>query len=194
MPQRRAGVEARIRNFGHETRPSKKARTSQSADKENASSQLLSRSRGKSSKFGQLRQPLLVHANGPNVTIRVPRPYIEEVEDDDSAPNIDPLPFDPDGPIMIPVLSSIPGCALDNDGDEVEDGGAGDGDGNEGDSDSDISEVDSDDLPHQDHSWEARQPPTIEAACKALADINRMLKPPRPKGGGYKECKLPLQL
>ena len=95
---------------------------------------------------------------------------------------------------MIPVLSSIPGCALDNDGDEVEDGGAGDGDGNEGDSDSDISEVDSDDLPHQDHSWEARQPPTIEAARKALADINRMLKPPRPKGGGYKECKLPLQL
>jgi hypothetical protein len=96
-----------------------------------------------------------VHANGPNVTIRVPRPYIEEVEDDDSAPNIDPLPFDPDGPIMIPVLLSIPGCASDSDGDEVEDGGAGDGDGNEGDSDSDTSEVDSDDLPHQDHSWEA---------------------------------------
>ena len=29
---------------------------------------------------------------------------------------------------------------------------------------------------------------------EALVDINWMLKPPQPKGGGYKECKLPLQL
>jgi hypothetical protein len=28
----------------------------------------------------------------------------------------------------------------------------------------------------------------------ALVDINQMLKPLWPKGGGYKECKLPLQL
>jgi len=71
----------------------------------------------------------------------------------------------------------------------VEEGGV--GDGNEGDSD---SEVDSDDLPHRDHSWEVCQPPTIEATCEAVADINRVLRPPWPKGGGYKECKLPLQL
>ena len=44
MPQQCAGVTARIRNFGHETQPSKKARTSQNANKENASSQLLSQS------------------------------------------------------------------------------------------------------------------------------------------------------
>ena len=43
MPQRRAGVAARIRNFGHETRPSKKARTSQNADKENVPIPLLAR-------------------------------------------------------------------------------------------------------------------------------------------------------
>ena len=133
-----------------------------------------------------------MNANGPNVTRQVPRPYIEEVEDEDNAPNIDPLPFDLDGPIMIPVPLSIPGCALDSGEDEVDEGGA--EDGNEGDRDNEISEEDSDDLPDHDHSWEARQPPTIEAACEALVDINRMLRPPRPKGGGYKECKLPLQL
>ena len=40
----------------------------------------------------------------------------------------------------------------------------------------------------------ARWPPTIEAARDALVDINQMLKSPRPKGGGFKECKFPLQL
>ena len=110
MPQRRAGVTAHIKNFGHETRPSKKARTSQNADKENASSQLLSRLWDKSSKSGQYRQPLLVNANGPNVTRQVPRPYIEEVKDENNAPNIDPLPFDLDGPIMDPSWSQS--CCL----------------------------------------------------------------------------------
>ncbi|KIM76137.1 hypothetical protein PILCRDRAFT_91765 [Piloderma croceum F 1598] len=32
------------------------------------------------------------------------------------------------------------------------------------------------------------------AAKGAHVDVNQMLKPPQPKGGGYKECKLPLQL
>jgi hypothetical protein len=91
MPKRRAGVTARISNFGHKTQPSKKAR---GADKENASSHMLSPFQGKSSKSGQNQQPLLVHANGLNVTIPVPRPYMEEVDDDDRAPAIDPLPFD----------------------------------------------------------------------------------------------------
>ena len=67
-----------------------------------------------------------MHANDQNVTIQVPRPYIEEVEDDDNALNIDPLPFDPDGPTMIPMVLSIPGCASDSGEDEVEEGGAGD--------------------------------------------------------------------
>ena len=91
---------------------------------------------------------------------------------------------------MIPALLSIPGCALDSSEDGVDEGRA--GDGNTG--DNDTSEVDSDDLPHQDYSWEAQQLPTIEVACEALADINWMLKPPQPKGGGYKECRLPLWL
>ena len=80
---------------------------------------------------------------------------------------------------MIPVLLSIPGCALDSSEDGVDEGRA--GGGNTAGGDNDTSEVDSDDLPHQDYSWEAQQLPTIEVACEALADINWMLKPPQPK-------------
>jgi hypothetical protein len=39
----------------------------------------------------------------------VPQPSIEEVEDVDREPAIDPLPFDADGPIIIEVLLSITG-------------------------------------------------------------------------------------
>jgi hypothetical protein len=53
---------------------------------------------------------------------------------------------------------------------------------------------DSEDEVPRDQSWEAWQPPTIDAARAALHDINQLLKPLRPKGGGYKECRLPLQL
>lgn len=51
---------------------------------------------------------------------------------------------------------------------------------NEGDADE--SEADS------NRSWESRSPPSIQSAKDALADLNAMLKPPRAKGGGYKEC------
>jgi hypothetical protein len=41
--------------------------------------------------------------------------------------------------------------------------------------------------PHvRDMSYEAHKPPTMEAACKALADVKRLLNPPRLRGHGYK--------
>jgi hypothetical protein len=127
----------------------------------------------------------------------VPRPFIEEVEDDDREPAIDPLPFDADGPIIIEVLLSITGSGLGID--DTEDVGEYKGcnragEENESDSSENDDSSDDEDVPQRDHSWEAQQPPTIEAAKDALVDANQMLKPPRPKGGGYKECKLPLQL
>lgn len=61
-----------------------------------------------------------------------------------------------------------------------------------GEEEDDLSDIE--DAPGRDHSWEARQPPTVDAARDALVDINQRLKPSRPKGGGFKECKLPLQL
>ena len=68
-----------------------------------------------------------MHANGLNIIISVPKPYIEEVEDDDRSLAIYPLLFDPDGPIMIPVLLSIPGSALDSGENEAEGGRNGNG-------------------------------------------------------------------
>jgi hypothetical protein len=46
----------------------------------------------------------------------------------------------------------------------------------------------------RDTSYEAHKPPMMEAACKALADVKQLLKPPRLRGHGYKECRLPLAL
>jgi len=46
----------------------------------------------------------------------------------------------------------------------------------------------------RDYAWSNRQPPSLEAASKALADINLMLKPRCAKGAGYKQCQLPLVL
>jgi hypothetical protein len=46
----------------------------------------------------------------------------------------------------------------------------------------------------RNRSWKSHQPPSIDAARQALADLNLILKPPCPKGGGFKECRLPLQL
>lgn len=45
-----------------------------------------------------------------------------------------------------------------------------------------------------DHSWESRKPPSLDEACKALADLNQLIKPHRLSGRGYKECLLPLKL
>ena len=44
------------------------------------------------------------------------------------------------------------------------------------------------------NGWESCQPPSIKDARTCLDDINLMLKPPQPKGGGFKECRLPLEL
>jgi hypothetical protein len=66
--------------------------------------------------FGMsLPQPPLDLTNGQNIRIQNPRPYIEEVEDDDREPAIDPLPSDADGPIIIEVMSSVAGSGLDID-------------------------------------------------------------------------------
>lgn len=40
--------------------------------------------------------------------------------------------------------------------------------------------------------WAARRAPTIQQAREALKDLNRILRPPRAKGRGYKECTIPL--
>lgn len=193
MPKRSAGVLARINNFGHNTHPAKKLRAS---NKENDGS--LSSPRNKSDvSCLSLAQPPLVSTNGQMVMTPVPWPSIEEVEDDDREPAMDPLPFDADGPIIIEVLLSITGSGSGID--STEDVGEYEGcnragEENKSDSSGDDDSSDDEDVPQRDHSWEARQPPTIEAAKDALIDINQMLKPPRLKGGGYKECKLPLLL
>lgn len=51
-----------------------------------------------------------------------------------------------------------------------------------------------DETDNRDYSWSAHEAPSLPAAQKALVDINLLLKPPRAKGGGYKECQLPLRL
>jgi len=42
--------------------------------------------------------------------------------------------------------------------------------------------------------YKVHKPPMMEAVCKALADVKRLLKPPHLRGHGYKECRLPLAL
>ena len=49
--------------------------------------------------------------------------------------------------------------------------------------------------PHvRDTLYKAHKLPTMEAACKALADVKWLLKLPHLKGHGYKACKLLLAL
>lgn len=48
--------------------------------------------------------------------------------------------------------------------------------------------------PVPNHSWLLREPLSLDAARLALADLTRMLKPPRACVGGFLECQLPLQL
>lgn len=138
------------------------------------------------------------------------KPFIEEVEDEDCSPELYPLPFESKGPIMIEVFpdhfftepyaeveifgdldedrsESSKVCNNEDDKDTDED--------EESDSDEDSDGPESDEDETQcDISWELRKPPSLEAAQNALADINRMLKPPRLNGKGIKECQLPLLL
>jgi hypothetical protein len=102
MPKRSASILARIKNFGHDTRPAKKL---QASNKENDCSQASSSRQPKSNMSClPLPRPSLALANGQK---SMPQPSIEEVEDDDREPAIDPLPFDADGPIIIEVLLSV---------------------------------------------------------------------------------------
>jgi len=121
-----------------------------------------------------LPQPSLALANGQK---SMPWPSIEEVEDDDREPAIDPLPFDADGPIIIEVLLSVAagGSGMEDTEDageyEIDYGRTGEEDKDDsGEEEDDLSDIE--DAPGQDHSWEARRPPTIEAARDALVDIN----------------------
>ena len=112
-PKHSVGVCTHISNFRHDTHLAKKA---QKSDKENDNSQA-SASLSQPipcNMFGMsLPQPPLDLTNGQNIRIHNPRPYIEEVEDDDREPAIDPLPFDADGPIIIEVMPSVAGSGLD---------------------------------------------------------------------------------
>jgi hypothetical protein len=65
--------------------------------------------------------------------------------------------------------------------------------GNEGDM-VDIIENEAEDDSSYDHSWESHKPPSLDEAHKALADLNRLIKPLHASGHGYKECLLPLKL
>jgi hypothetical protein len=107
MPKPSAGVCTHISNFRHDTRLAKKG---QKSDKENNNSQA-SPSLSQPvlcNLFGMsLPQPPLDLTNGQNVRIQNPRPYIEEVEDDDREPAIDPLPFDADGSIISCLLLAV---------------------------------------------------------------------------------------
>jgi len=52
-----------------------------------------------------------------------------------------------------------------------------------------------DDSSAYDHSWESHKPPSLDEACKALADLNHLIKLPlHASGCGYKECLFPLTL
>jgi len=81
----------------------------------------------------------------------VPWPSIEEVEDDDREPAIDPLPFNADGSIIIEVLWEIYGT---QDTGEYE-GCSGAGEENEGDSSEDDDSSDDGNVPYRDYSWKA---------------------------------------
>ena len=184
MPKCSASVLVCTTNFGHDAHPAKKA---WNTNKENGNTQA-SLSQPKASMFGMpLPRPHLALANGQDIRIPKPRPYIEEVEDDDREPAIDPLPFETDGPIIIEVLLSV-GKIQDNDEDGTADCGGLVGEMEEENSEDDDEHNYSEHEAHQDQSWEAQQLLSNEAAHTALANINQMLKSPWAKGGGYKEC------
>src|SRR5882762_5860585 len=143
---------------------------------------------------------------------------IKEIEDIVHSPAIRPLPYNALGPLVIKTplvieadigslqtneLGPGPGVIWDVDNEEsvIEDQNFGIDDEQEDNEEEPSDEEDGeDDKGSEDgceedtryHSWESRQPPSIQAAREALTDLNRILKPPRAKGGGYKECQLPL--
>lgn len=133
---------------------------------------------------------------------------MEVVDDIDKDPALHPLPYDPLRPVLIDLRDSLWDMEMaDDEGDLAPPGSEECHAGRRGhldDEESADEEEDSQETPdsgsdvsdslRKDYSWEARQPPSIAAASAALADVKCMLKPLRSRGGGYKECRLPLQL
>jgi hypothetical protein len=131
---------------------------------------------------------------------------MEEELDIDHSPAINPLPSDFVGPTWIQFDEDISDFmakdtrgewkAMDDADTDDEDYGPEDeeqsseedGDDDEGSSD------DLEELTERDTSWESHKPPTMKDARECLTDLNAMLKPLRPKGGGYLQCRLPLLL
>ena len=144
MPQWRAGVAACIRNFGHETQPSKKACTLQSADKENTSSQSLSQSQDKSSK--SVLTTTLGACKQSKCTIQMPRHYIKTMTMYKTYIHCPLILMDPSWSQCCCLF-----LVVHSGEDEVDEGEA--GDGNKEGSDNDTSGVDSDNLSHHDYSW-----------------------------------------
>jgi len=154
---------------------------------------------------------------------RYPPPYTEEIQDEDNLPSQNVMdsavnaedwtfagPHYDFGDITVPltvsisstvdtgVLNPITGVTWDTeDQDLVENhdqqGSDGENEVDEGDM-ADIIENAAEDDSSYDHSWESRKPPSLDEARKALADLNRLIKPLRASGRGYKECLLPLKL
>ena len=137
-----------------------------------------------------------------NLTAHTRKPYIEEIEDEDSSPAVHSLPYELDGPIVIQILpdnmssnhNTYDGSAGLGQSDEDRQSEKSSSESEQDNGENDEGSNGEDEGPQCDRSWEARQPPSFEAAQSALADINRMLKPPRISGKGHKECQLPLQL
>jgi hypothetical protein len=135
---------------------------------------------------------------------------MEEELDIDHSPAINPLPSDFVGPTWIQFDEDISDfMAKDRSGEwkamddadtkddtddedyrpeDEEQSNEEDGDDDEGSSDG------LEELPERGTSWESHRPPTMKDVRECLADLNAMLKPPRPKGGGYMQCHLPLLL
>ena len=131
---------------------------------------------------------------------------MEEIEDVDNSPAINPLPYHPLGPLL---GDALPQASWDQpvEGEfEAETLGTGQTDDKSESSSGSSSEESSredegeedrgsdGDGPWRDISWMSRQAPTLQATRECLVDINQMLKLPRPSGKGHRECKLPLDL
>ena len=123
----------------------------------------------------------------------LPKPTVEEVEDEDESAAINPLPstwpYDwanliladtgPDDNMTDYSSDSdqegTPSSDSEKDGGENERGDNDEGSGDDGDDGCDGPDAENND--RRDTSWKARQPPSIEAARLALHDLNAILKP-----------------
>jgi len=151
---------------------------------------------------------------------RYPPPYTEEIQDEDNLPSQNVMdsavnaedwtfagPHYDFGDITVPltvsisstvdtgVLNPITGVTWDTeDQDLVENhdqqGSDGENEVDEGDM-ADIIENAAEDDSSYDHSWESRKPPSLDEARKALADLNRLIKPLRALDVASKSASFP---